>query len=115
MSAFTEQADWAARAGAGYVTTAPLSWEVGRKGRGLVVTVPVGFAFDVSVPVFARWYFKPDNPRYRKAAALHDYTLSDKWDRVASAAVFADALRVSGVGRLERLVMVLGVIIWRWK
>ena len=115
MSAFTDQSDWCKRSGAGYITTAPLSWEIGRKGSGLFLTVPQGFAFDVSVPWAFRWAFNPHDPRYRKAAALHDFALADGWDRVSAAAAFADALRVSGVGALERLAMVLGVIVWRWR
>lgn len=114
MSAFTDQANWAKPEGAGYITTAPLSWEVGRIGSGLWVRVPVGFAFDVSVPWLLRWIFDPHDPRYRKAAALHDYTLSLHWDRVSAAAAFADALAACGVGRIERLAMVLAVIVWHW-
>lgn len=115
MSTFTDRTDWCERLGKGYITTAPLSWEVGRIGSGLTLTVPVGKPFDVSVPRFVRWIFRPHDPRYRKAAALHDYTLADGWDRVSAGAAFADALKASGVGWLERLMMVLGVIAFRWR
>lgn len=114
MSAFTEQTDWHEKQGAGYITTAPLDWEVGRKGSGLWLRVPVGTFFDVSVPRFVHWLFSPHDARYRKAAALHDYALADGWDRVSAAAAFADALKAGGVGRLERLTMVFGVIVWRF-
>jgi hypothetical protein len=115
LSKFTDQTDWHKPQGAGYVTTAVLEWEVGKVGSGLWVRVPWGFAFDVSVPWFARWLFKPTDTRYRKAAALHDYALSLGWDRVASAALFNDALKAGGVGSVERFAMTVGVIVWKWK
>ena len=103
------------RNGAGYITTAPLFWELGRKGSGLWLQVEPGFGFDVSVPVLLRWLFDPHDPRYLKAAALHDFALLDGWDRVSAAAAFAGALAAVGVGRGERLAMVLAVIVWRWR
>jgi hypothetical protein len=79
------------------------------------MTVPHGFGFDVSVPRGLRWLFDPHDPRYLKAAALHDYAFWEGWDRVAAAAVFHAALRASGVGSIERLAMTIGVIVWRWR
>ena len=127
MSKFTEQTDWHKPQGAGYVTTATLEWEVGRKGSGLWGRVPVGFPFDKSVPRalrplrrlkrFWRYFriFDPHEPSHLKAAALHDWALADGWDRVAAAALFNDALKASGVGVIERLAMTIGVIVWKWK
>jgi len=46
-----------------------------------------------------------------KAAALHDHALASKWDRVCSAALFADALKADGVSRRTRLAMTIGVIV----
>jgi len=34
---------------------------------------------------------------------------------VASAALFNDALKASGVGSIERFAMTVGVIMWKWK
>ena len=115
MSIFTDQSDWHKPQGDAYVTTAVLQWEVGKIGSGLWVRVPWGFAFDMSVPWWLRWLFSPHNPRYLKAAALHDWALFDNWDRVASAALFNDALKASGVGSIERFAMTVGVIMWKWK
>jgi hypothetical protein len=115
LSAFTEQRDWAKREGTGDVTTSDLAWEVGCKGSGLWMRVPSNYYFDVSVPWFARWLFRKSDLRYSKAAALHDYALDSGWDRVSSAALFNDALTACGVGKVERLAMTLGVIVWRWK
>lgn len=114
VSSFTQTDNWHKAFGAGYVTTASLQWEIGKVGSGLLVVVHEGFAFDVSVPWFARWAFNPTDTRYRKAAALHDWALSEGWDRVAAAALFNDALNASGVGGVERLAMTIGVILWRW-
>jgi hypothetical protein len=115
LSKFTDAENWHEPQGAGYVTTAPLEWEIGKVGSGLWVGVPVGMYFDVSVPRWLRWLFNPTNPHYHKAAALHDWALADGWDRVASAALFNDALDATGVGKIERLAMTIGVIVWMWK
>lgn len=114
MSAFTDKTNWHEKQGAGYITTAPLSWEIGQLGSGLWLHVPPGFVFDVSVPRWLHWAFDPHDPRYHNAAALHDYALWLGWDRVASAAAFSAALKACGVNRLERLAMVICVIIWRF-
>ena len=114
MSRFTRAYDWAERHGAGYVTTKPLAWEIGRKGSSLWLRVPVGTRFDVSTPRLLRWLFSPHNPRYLKAAALHDYALASGWDRISAAAAFAEALKASGVRRVTRLVMVLGVVVFKF-
>jgi hypothetical protein len=115
LSKFTDQSNWYKPFGAGYVTTDTLEWEVGKVGSGLWLRVLWGFAFDVSVPLALRWLFNPRDPRYHKAAALHDYALAQGWDRVASAAVFNDALKAGGVGSVERFAMTVGVIAWKWK
>ena len=115
MTPYTAAHGWAERLGAGYITTKPLAWELGRVGSGLWLRVPVATRFDVSVPRGLRWLFSPHDPRYLKSAALHDYALSLGWDRVSAAAAFSEALRASGVPRLERLVMVLGVVVFKFK
>ena len=102
------------RSGEGYLTTAPLFWEVGRPGSGLIYVVPQDFWFDVSVPSLIQWLFSPHDPRYLRAAALHDHMLQAGWRRVMAGAVFAEALREDGVGRFTRLIMWLTVSIWKW-
>jgi hypothetical protein len=97
-----------------FTSIAPLHWEIGCRGSGLWITVPSGFIFDVSVPKCLRFLIDPMNPKLTKAAALHDYAFACGWDRVAAASVFAEALRVSGVGRSLRLLLVTAVIIWHW-
>jgi hypothetical protein len=107
--------DWCQPRGDGFWgVTLPLSWDIGKSGSGLTLTVPAGFAFDVSVPWWARWILPPRDQRFLKAACLHDYTLLDGWDRVSAAAVFSTALKADGVGRGKRLVMTLAVIVANW-
>ena len=114
MSKFTRLQDWCERHEDGYITTKELTWEVGRAGSGLNLVVPIGTPFDVTIFWWLKWLFDEHDPRYLKGAALHDYTLSDGWDRVSAAAAFSDALKVSGVRRFRRLVMTFGTIIWKW-
>ncbi|MFG6591293.1 DUF1353 domain-containing protein [Sulfitobacter sp. 1A12157] len=114
MSAYTAARYPWARHGAGYITTAPIAWEVGRKGSDLWLTVPTSFPFDVSIPRLLRWVFNPHDTRFLKAAALHDYALADGWDRVSAAAAFCDALKADDVGKAQRLAMTLAVILWRF-
>lgn len=107
MSAYTEAQEWCARVGnRHYVATSPLHWDIGRKDSGLTITVPVSFVFDVSVPWYAVPFFSPHDPRFLKAACIHDYLLHvRKWDGVEAGATFSSALRADGVTGLERWVM----------
>lgn len=114
MSGYTAAQGWHRAAPGGYVTTAPLVWHVGRKDSGLIVTVPAGWFFDVSVPWCLRWAVSRHDTRYLKAAALHDYLLADDWSRVTAGAEFHEALRADQVGRGMRLVMWIAVSAWRW-
>lgn len=114
MSVYTTARDWyASRTGGGYLTIDPISWEIGRKGSGLFVTVPAVFFFDVTVPRALRWLFDPHDPRYLKASALHDYLLLQGWDRPSAGAVFYAALKADAVPFLRRLAMWLGVSLFR--
>ena len=83
-------------------------------GSGAFLTVPEGFGFDVSVRGFG-WLFNPHDPRYLKAACLHDYALTQGWSRTAAAGPFADALVAGGVPSWRRFLMVAAVIIWKWR
>ena len=115
MSAYTQALDWCERHGGGYRVTRALSWEVGRPGSGLQVTVPPGFGFEVSVPRWLRWAANPHRPEDFKAADLHDFTLESGWDRISGGALFHAGLKVDGVGRLRRLAMTLAVMLYRFQ
>lgn len=117
MSAYTSLRQWCDRiAGTDfYRVLDPVIWEVGAEGSGLLVRVPVGFVFDISVPRGLRWILSAHDRRVLKAAALHDHLLCRGWDRVTAAAAFHDALLADGVGRRLRFALWLCVSIWRWR
>ncbi|SDE89900.1 DUF1353 domain-containing protein [Limimaricola pyoseonensis] len=117
MSVYTNSGRWAERIhGICYRVVAPVRWEVGRVGSGLWLEVPAGRVFDVSVPRLARCLFSPHDPRFRKAAALHDEALHHLgWSRLTAGAEFAEALRADGVGGWRLLVMWAAVSLWRWR
>jgi hypothetical protein len=116
MSAYTELESWYVPVGGiRYRVVRPVEWEVGRRGSGLWVVVPVGYVFDVSIPLPLRWAFDPRDARYFKAAALHDWALEQGWGGVSAAALFSDALKADGVGFLRRLAMVLAVVTYQFR
>ncbi|SEQ60035.1 Protein of unknown function [Loktanella sp. DSM 29012] len=97
-----------------YRTCLSFAWELGCRGSGLLIEIPEGYTFDVSVPPGLRLIFNPHDPKFLKAAALHDNLLERGWDRVTAAGPFHRALRADGVGPFKRLAMLLAVILWRW-
>lgn len=92
--------------------SAPLMWEVGKLGSGLVVTVPKGFRFEVSVPDRLRWLINPRDRRYLLAAAVHDHLVAEKWSNNRSAIEFYHGLKAMGVGRVERFILTACVLAW---
>ena len=116
MSYFTELEHWKKPIGGiRYQTIKEVCWDVGKKGSGFTVSVPVGYEFDFSVPVSLRWLIDPKDPIYHKAGCLHDYLLHiEEWERVAAAASFSDALKADGVPKAKRLLMTFAVIQWKY-
>lgn len=118
MSAYTDLqgGQWYSRIGQidRFVTDDNLIWHIGRKNSGYVYIVPAGFAFDVSVPWWARAVVSRTDSRFMKAACLHDHMLIEKWDRTTAAGVFNDALRADGVSKAKRFAMFLAVASFKW-
>jgi hypothetical protein len=115
VSQYTKAGDWCAPIGGiRYRSLRPLVWSVGYADSGLLFTVPGGREFDVSIPWALRWIFDPHDPRFLKAAALHDEMLMSRWARPSAAAEFHSALKADGVGRWTRLAMFAAVAFWRW-
>ncbi len=76
--------------------------------------MPAGFRVDVSVPIPLRWLFSPHDPRFLKAAALHDHMLNEGWNRIEAAGPFERALAADGTSLWRRLVMFLAVALYRF-
>lgn len=116
MSLYTKIHDWCKQIGKeDFVTILPVTWEVGKVGSSLFYNVPTGFPFNVSIPWLFKWLFDPCDPRFLKAACLHDHMLENGWDRTTAAGVFNDALMAEGVSRLERWAMFTAVAWFKWK
>ena len=116
MSAYTDNAAPFERLdGIRYRVLAPITWEMGKKGSGWFFTVPAGTMFDVSIPALLRWVFSPHDPRFLKAAALHDELLIAGIDRVTAAGAFNEALKADGVSAARRLTMTAAVAFYRWQ
>ncbi|WAJ27136.1 DUF1353 domain-containing protein [Antarcticirhabdus aurantiaca] len=98
-----------------YRTTAPIAWEVGKVDSGWLFTVPANTTFDVSIPLALRWAFSPRDPRFLKAAAIHDLMLIGGIDRVTAAGAFNEALKADGVSAARRLAMTSAVAFYRWQ
>ncbi|QCO57435.1 DUF1353 domain-containing protein (plasmid) [Pseudorhodobacter turbinis] len=117
MSQYTDLNSWYTPDGDySYLTIKPITWEVGKLGSGLIIEIPVGYRFDVSVPWYGRWFVDPTDKRVLKAACLHDYTLEIlKWDRVTAGGVFSEALRADKVSKFKRFIMVLAVSFFKFR
>ena len=116
MSVYTNSRDWYEYDhGIFYRVTQPIEWLVGSVETGATYTIPVGAQFDVSVPRYARWLCNPHNPKYFKAAALHDHFLSIGWDRFTAGAQFHQALKADGVPKLRRALMALAVLFFKYQ
>jgi hypothetical protein len=111
MSEATTYDRWTRGPAGRYATTAPLAWDVGRLGSGWVLTIPPGFAFDSSVPAWARWYFSPDDPRWLLAAAVHDCLLEQGHDRAFAACEWLRAARAMD-SRKRVWFAFVGVFLW---
>lgn len=115
MSAYTEASvAFEPVDGIRYRTTAPIEWEVGKKGSGWWFIIAAGTVFDVSIPRALRRFFDPHDPRYLKAGALHDELLIAGIDRITAAGAFNEALKADGVSAARRFVMTAAVAFYRW-
>ena len=97
--------------------TAPLNWEIGKLGSGLIVQIPEGFVTDLAtIPKWGRWLFNPAAPDTAKASALHDYLLSIGWGQQAAAGEFFAAMLADDVPRIQRGIYYVAVVaaINRW-
>lgn len=98
-----------------YVLLEPITWDIGFKSNPNKEIVPEGYVFDVSIPFALRWLFNRHNPRYFKAAAIHDYLLDIGYDRVSAAGAFNHGLKSENVPYITRFVMTLAVALFKFK
>lgn len=96
-------------------TTRPLSYEIGYKGSGLAIEVPVGFETDLgSVPRILWPLFPPHDPQIAAAYVLHDHLLRiEDFASLLADAVLYEAMTVLGVSRWKRLAIYLPVRAWQ--
>ena len=95
-----------------YTATLPLVWDIGKYGSGVSVPpIPTEFRHDVSVPWFLTFIFNRHDPRFQRAARLHDWLLTQEWSAWTSSAIFYDALKADGTKSWERWSMALAVLL----
>ncbi|WP_294640138.1 DUF1353 domain-containing protein [uncultured Aureimonas sp.] len=93
-----------------YTASKPLAWDIGKAGSGKTIEVPALYEHDVSIPGFLTWIFDRHDPRFQRAARLHDWLLDNGWSAWTSAAVFYDALKADRVPRAKRWAMAIAVL-----
>lgn len=97
-----------------WTLTASLWFEVGGKGSGAWVRVPVGFKSDLAtIPPILRPLFNPADARYARAAIIHDYLLSlPDFSPLTAAVAFRDALVAAEVSAWRVGIMAAAVALW---
>lgn len=112
--------EWCAHDGRRWVTVEPVDWEIGKKGSGWVLNVPVGFCFDSSVPRWLWWAFDPDDPAFLKSACIHDWLLGHGFRRAMADAEWLDAARSehAPVSRREAAYLLMQIrcaVLGKWR
>ncbi len=79
-----------------YMTVKPVVHAIGRAGSGWRLLIPSGREFESSVPRALRWLISPDDPRFLRAALVHDHLLEEGNRALFSAGEWHAAARASG-------------------
>lgn len=90
-----------------YVLTAPLQYELGPQGSGLIVEATAGTITDLaSVPRVFWWWVKPDGS-HERAAVIHDIMCdpANGWTRAEADGLFLGALEELSEPWLKRYTM----------
>ena len=94
-------------------TCHPVEWEVGSKGSGIHITIPIGTEFESSVPWWAGWFIHRDHPRFMLAALVHDYLLeAGTYGRAQAAAEWYDGARAENAPRMRAKLGYVAVAFW---
>jgi len=75
---------------------------LGKKGAAHPLIIPHGFEFESSVPRGLRWVLSPDDPRFLKAAAVHDWLLENGYQTDFADSQWRDAARSDHAPRWKR-------------
>jgi len=94
---------------------AQFGYDVGKKGSGDRITVPVGFITDFASSPFIVWSFIPKWGKYGKAAIIHDFLYQTKQrTRKEADDIFREAMGVLGVASFRVFLMYWGVRLFGW-
>ncbi len=102
--------DWCVPGGSrGYVTTRTITWEIGGPGSLWSLVIPAGREFESSVPRLARWFLSPADPRFLRAALVHDHLLEAGFRPFFAAGEWLSAARDDGAPPRFALIAALAV------
>jgi hypothetical protein len=94
-------------------TYGPVTWMVGSKTSGILVTIPAGTEFEISVPWCLRWIIGQDDPCFLLAALVHDWLLeSGTYGPAQAAAEWYDGARAAGAPVWKAKASFLAVSVW---
>ena len=89
---------------------AGFGYDVGKKGSGDRITVPVGFITDFASSPSLVWSFIPKWGKYGKAAIIHDFLYqTNRRTRKEADDIFHEAMGVLGVASWRCFLMYWGV------
>jgi Protein of unknown function (DUF1353) len=96
-------------------TERDLNYEIGRKGSGLFICIPMGFKSDLgTIPVLARALLNPADAKCAAAFVLHDYLCScSEFSRTVMDAILFEALVALNTSRWKALLIHFGVSLYR--
>jgi Protein of unknown function (DUF1353) len=115
MSRATEFSGWSKCSDGRWILHEPLEWNIGREGSVWVLTVPVGFSFDSSVPRWLRWIVSANHAPWLLAACVHDRLLQEGFDKAFAAGEWwraARAMRAKDPKAWLVLPAYYGVVLW---
>ena len=98
-----------------WVLRKEFSYDIGSKGSGNTVTVPLGFITDFASIPRLLWIFYPKWGKYGNAAVIHDYLYWDQiFSRKRADEIFLEGMEVLGVGKFYRKMIYYGVRMFGW-
>lgn len=115
MSAATDFDDFVRRAGIQYEVGSLLQWEIGKEGSGLWLSIPRGFHFDSSIPIWLRWLISPHRREWLLAACVHDFLLINGFDKAFAAGEWYRASLAKDAGNPLLRPALLVIILWTVK